>query len=272
MTRIDAAREAAGKTREQLTPYAVSARDAAAHYTDEAWQRLAPHIESALEQARAAAQSAQQSAQSTVDSRVAPHVAPLWEQARGSVPPSVEDAVALAALRTRRAARRARNTAVPAVTQAFDEAAQATAQAAHAARQRGAAALPVLRGQVSLAEVEALAAKHARNRRSRWTRRLLVLGTLGALAGGGFAAWKWWEKQSNPDWLVEPAPVSPPPRSTPAAMPLDPEVQAKQAEDADDGTAGTAGGADAVSAKRGKGARSPRNGTGTTGPESPEDL
>ena len=39
MTRIDAAREAAGKTREQLVPYAASARDAAAHYTDEAWQR-----------------------------------------------------------------------------------------------------------------------------------------------------------------------------------------------------------------------------------------
>ena len=235
MTRIDAAREAAGKTREQLAPYAASARDAAAHYTDEAWQRLAPHIESAVEQARLAALAAQSAAQSTVDSRVTPHVVPLWEQARSTVPPSVEDAVAKAAVRTRRAARKATRTAVPVVSHAFDEAAQATSQAAQAARNRGAAALPVLRGQVTLADIEALAAKRTRSRRSRWTRRLLVLGTLGALAGGGVAAWKWWEKQSNPDWLVEPPASTLPPRSTPApAMPLDPEVRAKQAKETED--------------------------------------
>ena len=233
MTRIDAAREAAGKTREQLAPYAASARDAAAHYTDEAWQRLAPHVESAVEQARLAALAAQQAAQHTVDSRVAPRVAPLWDQARSSVPPAVEDAVTRAAVRTRRAARKAGRTAGPAVAQAYDEAAQATVLAAQMARDRGAAALPALRGQVSRAEIEALAARHGRSRRSRWTRRLLVVGTLGVLAGGGFAAWKWWEKQSNPDWLVEPASTPLPPRSTPSpSMPLDPEVQAKQAEQA----------------------------------------
>ncbi|MFC1417610.1 DUF5324 family protein [Streptacidiphilus cavernicola] len=237
MTRIDAAREAAGKTREQLAPYAASARDAAAHYTDEAWQRLAPHVGSAVEQARVAALTAQQAAQHTVDSRVAPRVAPLWDQAVGSLPPSVEDAVARAAVRTRRAARQARRTAVPAVAHAFDEASHATALAAQAARERGAATLPVLRGQVSLAEIEALAAKHSRSRRSRWGRRLVVLGTLGLLAGGGLAAWKWWEKQSNPDWLVEPPSTPLPPRSTPAGatsstMPLDPEVRAKQAAEA----------------------------------------
>ncbi|MFC1431282.1 DUF5324 family protein [Streptacidiphilus sp. N1-3] len=241
MTRIDAAREAAGKTREQLAPYAVSARDAAAHYTDEAWQRLAPHVEAAVEQARLAAHTAQSAAQSTVDNRVTPRVAPLWDQARSNVPPSVEDAVSKAAVRTRRAAKQARKAAVPVVTHAFDEAAQATAQAAHAARERGAAALPVLRGQVSLAEIEALAARHTRRRRSRWTRRVLVVGTLAAATVGGVAAWRWWQQQSNPDWLVEETPVSTlPPRSTPAtgshprtdadeAMPLDPEVRATEA-------------------------------------------
>lgn len=268
MTRIDAAREAAGKTREQLAPYAVSARDAAAHYTDEAWQRLAPRIEAAVEQARAAASAAQQAAQSTVDGKVTPRVAPLLEQARDHVPPAVEDAVGNAARRTRRAARsarksaaaaalQARETAVPVVAHAWDEAALAAAQAAQVAHDRGAAALPVLRGQVSLAEVEALAARHSRSRRSRRLRRFLVLAGLGAVAGGGLAAWKWWQKQSNPDWLVEPPASSLPLRSTPAtggtgstvstpvgnvatdaatddaAMPLAPDVEAKAAAEAD---------------------------------------
>jgi hypothetical protein len=290
VTRIDAAREAAGKTREQLAPYAMSARDAAAHYTDEAWQRLAPHIEVAVEQARQAAQSAAQTAQTTVDSRVTPHVVPLWESARATVPPSVEDAVNKAAVRTRSAARaakasavsaaaQARENAVPAVGHALDEAAQATSAAAHAARDRGAAALPVLLGQVTLAEIEELTARHSRSRGSRWTRRILVVGTVGVIAGGTLMAWKWWQKQSNPDWLVEPPAATLPPRSTPATATsapaassagapaaaatagpkatkvtkrspgsdqeqdpeLDPEVAAKQAEAAEKGDQGDQG-------------------------------
>jgi len=231
VTRIDAAREAAGKTREQLVPYAASARDAAAHYTDEAWQRLAPHIESA----------------------VMPRVVPLWEQARASVPPSAVETANKAAEQAREAARaasqsaraaaaHARQTTLPAVTQALDEAVQATADAAATVRDRSNAALPVLRGQISLAEIEALTAHHVRQaHRGRWARRALTVGILGAVAGGGVAAWKWWQRQSNPDWLVEP-PVTPLPlRTTPAtgpasgssasgALPLDPEVEAKQAD------------------------------------------
>jgi hypothetical protein len=230
VTRIDAAREAAGKTREQLAPYAMSARDAAVHYTDEAWQRLAPHIEIAV----------------------------------SAVPPSAVEAAGRAAERTRGAAKSARRSAraaatqakvvtIPAVGHALDEAVQATSQAAWTARDRGAAALPVLRGQITTAEIEALAAKHARRaRRGRWARRMLVLGFLGALAGGGLAGWKWWQKQSNPDWLVEPPATPLPLRGTPAGssapkasaadsdggsgssasglLPLDPEVEAKEAE------------------------------------------
>jgi len=209
VTRIDAAREAAGKTREQLVPYAASARDAAAHYTDEAWQRLAPHIESA----------------------VMPRVVPLWEQARASVPPSAAQAATRAAEQAREAARsaslsaraaaaHARQSTVPAVNQALDEAVQATAGAAATVRERGAAVLPVLRGQISAAEIEALTAHHAREaHRGRWARRVVTVGVLGAVAGGGVAAWKWWQRQSNPDWLVEP-PVTPLPlRTTPATGP-----------------------------------------------------
>ena len=233
MTRIDAAREAAGKTREQLVPYAVGARDAAAHYTDEAWQRLAPHIDQ-------------------IENAVIPRVVPLWEQARASVPPSAVEAANKAAEQAREAARaagvsaraaavQARQVTAPAVSQALDEAVQATAHAAEVIRDRSAAALPVLRGQISVAEIEALTAQHAREaHRGRWARRVLTVGLIGAVAGGGVAAYKWWQRQSNPDWLVEP-PVTPLPlRTTPATGPsagssassslVDPEVQAKQAE------------------------------------------
>jgi Family of unknown function (DUF5324) len=235
VTRIDAAREAAGKTREQLVPYAVSARDAAAHYTDEAWQRLAPHIENA----------------------VVPRVVPLWEQARASVPPSAVEAANKAAdqargtaraagVSARAAATQARQVAVPAVSQALDDAVQATTSAAAAVRDRGAAALPVLRGQISAAEIESLTAQHARAaHRGRWARRVLTVSLIGAVAGGGVAAYKWWQRQSNPDWLVEPPATPLPLRTTPAtgpaaspatgssassALPLDPEVQAKQTD------------------------------------------
>ena len=234
VTRIDAAREAAGKTREQLVPYATSARDAAVHYTDEAWQRLAPHIE-------------------TIEHSVIPRVVPLWEQARANVPPAALEAANKAAERTveaakaaglsaRAAAVQARQVAVPAVGSALEEAVQATTAAATTARDRGAAALPVLRGQISLAEIEALTAQHAH--KGRWTRRFVAVGVIGAVAGGGVAAWKWWQKQSNPDWLVEPPAEPLPPRSTPLTSPsagasgssatgalgLDPEVAAKEAE------------------------------------------
>ncbi|MGW1273583.1 DUF5324 family protein [Streptomyces sp. NPDC002491] len=73
--------------------------------------------------------------------------------------------------------------------------------------------------------------------RMRWARVSPVMKGLvitGILAGGAFAAWKWWDRQANPDWLVEPpignheglASVD---RDDPTA--LDPEVQAKQAEE-----------------------------------------
>lgn len=60
---------------------------------------------------------------------------------------------------------------------------------------------------------------------------------LGVVAGGAFAAWKWWDKQANPDWLVEPpAPTEVADRRPPLSAvdgssdALDPEVKAKQAK------------------------------------------
>ncbi|MBF9068190.1 DUF5324 family protein [Streptacidiphilus fuscans] len=243
MSRIDAAREAASRTREQLTPYAVSAKDTAAQYADEARHRLAPVIGSAVEHARLAAQGTVQG-----------QVVPLWEQARANVPAPVVDAgntVGKAAGRARAAARQARAVAL-------DQILPAAQTAVHEVHDRSAAALPVVRGEVSLAEIEALTAAHARAnaRRGRWLRRGITLLALGAMAGGGLAAWKWYQKQSNPDWLVEPPTTPIPLRETgpqpggssasstvDGSLPLDPEVAAKEAEGGEKGDQGDEAGA-----------------------------
>jgi hypothetical protein len=239
VSRIDTAREAASRTREQLTPYALSARETAAQYGGEAWQKVAPAFGSAVEQARQAAQS-----------RVQSQVVPLWEKGRGNVPPAVDEAVVKAAQQAKVAARQAREAAAVAADQARTIAQErvlpAAEQAAQQVHDRSLAAIPVLRGQVSLAEVEALTKAHERAaRRGRWARRSLTLVALGALATGGLAAWRWYRKQSNPDWLVEPPTTSIPLRDTVqgsggssasgavnGSLPLDPEVEAKEAEEA----------------------------------------
>lgn len=104
---------------------------------------------------------------------------------------------------------------------------------------RSAAAVAALRGQVSAKQIQKLARK---NQRCATTGRLFKgVVVLGVLAGGAFAAWKWWDKQANPDWLVEPpAPTEVSDRPTLTAVDgspgaLDPEVKAKQAKaEADD--------------------------------------
>jgi hypothetical protein len=65
-----------------------------------------------------------------------------------------------------------------------------------------------------------------------------MFAVVGVLAGGAFAAWKWWDKQANPDWLVEPpaaTEVSQDDRLTSVdgsgPSSLDPDVEAKQAEE-----------------------------------------
>lgn len=85
-------------------------------------------------------------------------------------------------------------------------------------------------------EIQKLARKHQRRAKAgRAAKGFLVLGVL---AGGAYAAWRWWDKQANPDWLVEPpvatevgderSPLSSVDGSDRAD--LDPEVKAKQAE------------------------------------------
>ncbi|SED99518.1 hypothetical protein SAMN05216489_05160 [Streptomyces sp. 3213] len=224
MTRIDSVRSATGSAKdsvlhaaEVVAPYADTAKDKAAYYAHEARVRLAPKVSLAADQARV---------------QYGAHLAPRLEQARTHVPPKVDQAAQEAAVRTRKAAQQAAEYSRPRIEQAVAAAGPVRDEAAA----RGAAALAALRGQVSPKEIQKLVRKH--ERRARAGRLAKGLAVLGILAGGAFAAWKWWDKQANPDWLVEPPAATEVPETgrlssvdgTGQSV-LDPEVQAKQAED-----------------------------------------
>ncbi|MFJ4962473.1 hypothetical protein EES43_14105 [Streptomyces sp. ADI96-02] len=224
MTRIDSVRAATDSAKdsaqhaaEVVAPYADTAKEQAAHFAHEARVLLAPKVTKAAHQARAQYES---------------HLAPRLEQALTHVPPKVDQAAQRAAVTTRRAARTAADYTAPRV-----EHARAVAQPmAEQATVRSAAALAALRGQVTAKEIQKLARKNRRRAKAgRATRGFLVLGVL---AGGAYAAWRWWDKQANPDWLVEPpAPTEVGDDRSPLnsvdgsdRSDLDPEVRAKQAE------------------------------------------
>ncbi|MEU6088602.1 DUF5324 family protein [Streptomyces sp. NPDC047085] len=224
MTRIDSVRAATGSAKdsvlhaaEVVAPYADTAKERASHYAQEARVRLAPVVSQAAEQARV-----------QYDARLAPRL----EQARSHVPPKVDQAAQDAAVLTRRAARQAAEYSRPKIEQAM----AAAGPVADEAASRGAAALAALRGNVSAKEIQKLARRN--ERRSRAGRAVKVLALVGVLAGGAFAAWKWWDKQANPDWLVEPPAATEVPESGGLSsvdgtgpQVLDPEVQAKQDEE-----------------------------------------
>ncbi|MFE0806892.1 DUF5324 family protein [Streptomyces sp. NPDC058848] len=224
MTRIDSVRAATGSAKdsvlhaaEVVAPYADTAKDRAAHYAQEARVRLAPKVSQAACQARL---------------QYGVHVAPRLDQARTHVPPKVDAAAQEAAVRTRVAARQAAEYSKPMIDQAVAAAVPVREEAAA----RGAAALAALRGQVTAKEIRKLTRRH--QRRARAGRIAKVLAVAGVVVGGAFAAWKWWDKQANPDWLVEPPEATEVAESgrltsvdgTGGAV-LDPEVQAKQAQD-----------------------------------------
>ncbi|MFJ9815917.1 DUF5324 family protein [Streptomyces sp. NPDC101151] len=224
MTRIDSVRAATGSAKdsvlhaaEVVAPYADTAKERAAYYAQEARVRLAPVVSQAAEQAR-----------EQYDARLAPRL----EQARAHVPPKVDLAAHEAAVLTRKAARQAADYSRPRIEQAVAVAGPVADEAAA----RGAAALVALRGHVSAQDIQKLA--HRNERRCRAGRAFKVLALLGLVAGGAFCAWKWWDKQANPDWLVEPPAATEVPESGrlssvdgSGGAVLDPEVQAKQAED-----------------------------------------
>ncbi|MER5469467.1 DUF5324 family protein [Streptomyces sp. NPDC002935] len=224
MTRIDSVRAATGSAKdsvlhaaEVVAPYADTAKDRASYYAGEARVRLAPKVSQAAEQARAQYDA---------------YLAPRLEQARTHVPPKVDQAAQEAAIRTRRAARQAADYSKPRIEQAVAAAQPVRDEAAA----RGVAAIAALRGQVTPQEIQKLLRKH--ERRARAGRLVKGLAVLGILAGGAFAAWKWWDKQANPDWLVEPPAATEVPETGrltsvdgSGQSDLDPEVQVKEAEE-----------------------------------------
>ncbi|WP_093710748.1 DUF5324 family protein [Streptomyces sp. 2131.1] len=225
MTRIDSVRAATDSARDSVqhaadvvAPYADSAKDQAVHYAHEARTLLAPKVSKAAKQARV---------------QYGAHVAPRIELARTHVPPKVDEVAQRAALVTRQAARSAADYTVPRL-----ESARAAAQpVAEEAAARSAAAVAALRGQVTAKQIRKLARKQ--QRRTRAGKAFKGLAVTGILAGVGYAVWRWWDKQANPEWLVEPpaptevddrGPLSSVDGSPSTSAILDPEVEAKQAD------------------------------------------
>ncbi|MFG3496105.1 DUF5324 family protein [Streptomyces sp. NPDC047928] len=216
MTRKDSVRAATATAKdnvrhaaEVVAPYAETARDAAVHYAHEARVRVAPTVAKAAHQARC-----------QYDAYVAPHV-----------PPKVDDAAHRAMVRTRKAAQQAAEYTAPRMEHAM-AVAQPVRQEAMA---RSAAAVAALRGQVTAKDIEKIVRKH--ERRANAGRAAKGLAVLGVLFGGAVAVWKWWDKQANPDWLVEPpaptevsdaAPLASVDGSGPGS--LDAEVEARDLE------------------------------------------
>ncbi|MBT3151757.1 DUF5324 family protein [Streptomyces sp. CHD11] len=222
MTRIDSVRAATGSAKdsvlhaaEAVAPYADTAKVRAAHYAQEARVRLAPKVTQAAGQARV---------------QYGAHVQPYLEQARTHVPPKVDQAAHQAAVRTRTAARQAADYSRPVIEQAVAVAGPAREEAAA----RSAAALAALRGQVSAQQIQKLVRKQQRRAKAGRAARMALI--MSAVAGGAYAAWKWWDKQANPDWLVEPPAATDVPDSARLTSvdgsdlgALDPEVEAKEA-------------------------------------------
>lgn len=195
MTRIDSVRHAADVTKDSVrhaaevaAPYASTAREGAVHYA---------------QQAGSYAQHAGVLARQQYEDHLSARVGQARDQAWAAVPPKAASAVEIAAKRTLDSARAAADYTAPKVGTAVSATRAVAVPAREEALLRGAAALHALRGQVTAADIDRLIRKRLRRERTgRAFRGLVVVGLAG---GAAFAAWKWWSKQSNPDWLVEPA-------------------------------------------------------------------
>ncbi|GAA1260533.1 DUF5324 family protein [Kitasatospora nipponensis] len=226
MTRLDTARETAGRTVDTLAPYATGAKETAAHYADEARQRLgpaldalSPRLEAAAGQARAGTLHAAQSARVGY----ARHLAPRVGHAFAALPPGAQESTLKAVHRAQeaalaakhsadRAACHARTSTLPRISGALDDARAAAGPVVQEAQLRGAAALTALQGNVTAEEIGRLAERNAKKHQHHGLATgLAIAGTVAI--GSGVLIWHWWRKQSEPEWLVEPSEVQGPPNT-----------------------------------------------------------
>lgn len=214
----ESARESARHAAEVVAPYAGNAKEAVAHYAHEANVRLAPKVSHAAVQASRQARTA-----------YGAHLHPRMKAARTHVPPNVDRAATNAVRQTRRAARQAADYTGPRIEYAI----AAAQPVAEEAASRSVAAVAALRGQITAKEVRRLVRRH--ERRARAGRMFKGVAVIGLLAAGAFAAWKWWDQQSNPDWLVEPPAATEVPREAAPAS-FDDELAAKERESSAGGT------------------------------------
>lgn len=103
-----------------------------------------------------------------------------------------------AATQARQAARQAADYTQPKIESAI----AAATPVAEEAASRSTAAFAALRGQVTAKEVQKLVRRRERHARNGKILRGVAL--VGVLACAAYAVWRWWDQQSNPDWLVEP--------------------------------------------------------------------
>ncbi|MEV8532219.1 DUF5324 family protein [Streptomyces sp. NPDC051211] len=223
MTRKDSVRATAGSAKdtvrhaaEVVAPYAGTAKDAAVHYAHEANVRLAPKVSYAANEASRQARSAYDA-----------HLHPRMRAARAHVPPNVDRAATRAVRQTRRAARQAADYTAPRIEHAI----AAAQPVAEEAASRSTAALAALSGKVSARDVRRLVRRQ--ERRAKRGRLFRGVAVVGVVAGAAYWAWKWWDQQSNPDWLVEPPAATEVPARDGEPANLDDELQAKEAAEAE---------------------------------------
>ncbi|MFJ8209996.1 DUF5324 family protein [Streptomyces sp. NPDC096033] len=207
------ARDAMRHAAEVVGPYAGTARDAAVHYAQEANARLAPKVSYAAGQASQQARAAYEA-----------HLHPRMTAARTHLPPNVDRAATKAVHQTRQACRHAVDYTAPRLESAL----AAAHPVAEEASNRSMAALAALRGQVSAKDVQRLLRRS--ERRAKCGRVFKGLALAGLVAGVAFVAWKWWDRQSNPDWLVEPPAATELSSQDAAPANFDDELAAKEKE------------------------------------------
>jgi hypothetical protein len=195
VTRNDSVRRAADVTKDSVR----HAAEVAAPYVSTARENAVLYGRQAGVYGRQAGVLARQQ----YDARLAAKVNDARAQARAALPPKAAEVVGQAARRTREGAKVAADYTAPRAAAAIATTRAVAGPAKDEVVVRGAAALQALRGQVTAAEIEKAVRRRLRRERAGRALRGMVVMTL---AGGAvFAAVKWWTKQSNPDWLVEPS-------------------------------------------------------------------